>query len=399
MYSKAIKINSFMDLDASEYLRARIQKVRNEINSADKDYILGVDENKYKTSLIEKFLLEILVIDKESQAIDKKQIGNTGEYAFEISYTFTGSSALFQIRPEQSYAVVYNEIYVNNENQTVSFRFDFKGFNAENFKTTLKKNFDEAFENLPRTNAMVSKWNNQLQSLIDDAFNQRKELLQNENSFFNEIEVNVNKSTEAVFSVPVVREKIIPQVEFVKSKSGKSEPTISKDIYQDILKLIYSLGKRMEQKPSLYIERDEQSIREVFLLFLETRYDKVTATGETFNSIGKTDIILKYAEDSSNLFIAECKFWTGIESFFEAIFQLFDRYLTWRDSKAALMIFVKNKEFTKVLEKIKSDINKHPYFVKNVGYNGESSFSYIFRLPQDKDKEVYFEVMAFHFDK
>ena len=170
-------------------------------------------------------------------------------------------------------------------------------------------------------------------------------------------------------------------------------------MYDDILKVIYDLGKSMEKKPSTYKDKDEEGIRDQFLLVLETRYDSTTATGETFNRGGKTDIILKYAKDSSNLFVAECKFWQGTSEFHKAISQLFDRYLTWRDSKTALILFVTNKDFTSVIDTIKKETPNHPYFLKSTGTRGETSFSFHFHLPQDKDKIVFLEIIAFHYDK
>ena len=35
-------------------------------------------------------------------------------------------------------------------------------------------------------------------------------------------------------------------------------------------------------------------------LILKDRYERTTATGETFNKCGKTDILLKYSKDSTN---------------------------------------------------------------------------------------------------
>jgi len=155
----------------------------------------------------------------------------------------------------------------------------------------------------------------------------------------------------------------------------------------------------MEKKPALYIGKDEEGLRDQFLFVLETRYVGITASGETFNRSGKTDILLKYAQDGSNLFVGECKLWHGIKEFHEAINQLFDRYLTWRDSKVALIFFVKNNDFTKVLECVKEQIVTHPYYIRNNGFKGESSFSYLFRLAQDPDKKVFVEIMLFHYDK
>lgn len=64
-----------------------------------------------------------------------------------------------------------------------------------------------------------------------------------------------------------------------------------------------------------------------------------SATGETFNKKGKTDILLRHA--GNNAFVGECKFWKGEKSFLSTIDQLLG-YLTWRDSKTAVIMFVKN---------------------------------------------------------
>ena len=130
---------------------------------------------------------------------------------------------------------------------------------------------------------------------------------------------------------------------------------------------------------------------------LETRYEGITATGETFNLSGKTDILLKNASDGTNLFIAECKIWHGEKKLLEAIDQLFNRYLTWRDSKVALILFVRDGNFSAILSTIKNSIPKHHLYVKELGQTNESSLSYIFSFPDDGDKKVYLEVIAFNF--
>lgn len=67
----------------------------------------------------------------------------------------------------------------------------------------------------------------------------------------------------------------------------------------------------MEQKPSLYQNKDEEALRDVFIAMLERRFQSVTVTAESFNHIGKTDILLKDSTNSSNLFVGECKIWHG----------------------------------------------------------------------------------------
>ena len=91
----------------------------------------------------------------------------------------------------------------------------------------------------------------------------------------------------------------------------------------------------IERSPASFASLDEEAIRTHFLLQLNGHYEG-SATGETFNSSGKTDILIRV--DNRNVFIAECKFWRGPKSFSEAIDQLLG-YLSWRDSKGAFARF------------------------------------------------------------
>ncbi len=167
-------------------------------------------------------------------------------------------------------------------------------------------------------------------------------------------------------------------------------------MYEDVLKVLFQVGHSMERKPSLYRGKDEEALRDQFLMFIETRYEATTGTGETFNKSGKTDILLKY-QDGTNLFVAECKFWTGEKDFQGAIDQLFDLYLTWRDSKAALLLFVKNKGFSSVVQKVRDEAKNHPYFVRPLPPREETSLAFEFHIPNDKQRLVRFAILLFAF--
>ena len=160
-------------------------------------------------------------------------------------------------------------------------------------------------------------------------------------------------------------------------------------MYVDILQTLYRAGQAMERKPSTYMDKGEEALRDLFIFRLEDRYESATVTGETSNFGGKTDICLKDVASNANLFIAECKIWHGAKAFSEAIDQLFDRYLTVRDSKVALMFFVVGNEFNSVLETIKQEAPKHKYFTSYKGEREKSSFSYMFSLPTDMEQKVF----------
>jgi hypothetical protein len=91
-----------------------------------------------------------------------------------------------------------------------------------------------------------------------------------------------------------------------------------------------------------------------------------SATGETFNYDGKTDILIR--ERGRNVFIAECKFWDGPASLTRTIDQILG-YSSWRDTKTAIVLFNRNKNLTEVLAKIPPTVANHPTFRRDYRTN------------------------------
>lgn len=239
-------------------------------------------------------------------------------------------------------------------------------------------------------------------------------------TFFNDVRLNINIPDEKGIIISP-REWFCVKLDVIKEAIDKImngtignyiyDPTSRKiiakaisnnssdSIYTKILSEINHLGVSMERKPSLYIGKSEEDLRDIFLTILEQRFNNISATGETFNHKGKTDILLKHAFNDCNVFIAECKIWHGKQHFMSAINQLFERYLTWRDTKTALIFFVPGKDFSKVISTVRENVKEHPYFHSYIGNRSSSSFSYIFKLPQDDTSRIALEIILFHFDQ
>lgn len=403
-------MRAFCEIDSFSFKDNLLKNLKAQILQKGKDYILKVDEEEFIQYLVSEFELEPLVIHFDSEIIEKPTVRKewvedrfyreryeVEVYNCRVSYPYEGSSILFRVQPS-SYVMRSSEISLNELKKLVSTDFKLYKQDPQEFQNTKMEMRRSAFANLDNVNAEVRGWNTNLEQTVRSYFLQEKAKLQGENDFFAAINVKIDPDTTSVFSAPTIKKKVIPQPQVSKNKEFVSEPAMAKAMYDDILKVIYDFGKSMEKKPSTYHGKDEESLRDQFLVLLETRYDSTTATGETFNKSGKTDIILKYANDGTNLFVAECKFWRGNVEFQKAISQLFDRYLTWRDSKVALIFFVDNKDFSKVIETIRDEAKSHQYFVKELPSRGETSFSYIFRLPIDSSKEAFLEIIAFHFN-
>ena len=147
----------------------------------------------------------------------------------------------------------------------------------------------------------------------------------------------------------------------------------------------------MERSPSAFKDMNEEGLRTHFLVQLNGQYEG-QATGETFNYEGKTDILIR--ADGRNIFIAECKFWTGPAGLTKALDQLLG-YTSWRDTKAALLIFNRNRNMSAVLERVAKTVPSHPNYKAERATNSETEFRYVFGHRDDANREVTISILVF----
>ncbi len=409
------KNRSFSKISFSDYEDDKYNQIKEEISDHDDEYILNVNENEFISYLSSKYEIEHLrIIEDSEEILEPKPIKEDispdpyaspiygccrSGYKFTVTYNYVGNDELFYVQPS-SYIISSYDISVDSYRNIVSIVIQIFEENAEVFEREKKSAYNSAFCNINNINKNINSYNTLLREKIQNIFKREKESRRSKTNFFASIKVKRSNDSSKTYVVPVIEKKKIfkPKVSSL-SKQYSYEPTLDNSTYEDIIKEINIAGSCMEKKPSLYIGKDEEGVRDVIVTMLERQFEGVTATGETFNHSGKTDILLKNSEDSSNVFIAECKFWHGSKHYVEAISQLFDRYLTWRDTKTALILFVKDNGFSSIMEKIDTATKSHKYFVRKEGKHNSTSLSYVFQMPTDNEKEVFLEVIAFNFDK
>lgn len=224
----------------------------------------------------------------------------------------------------------------------------------------------------------------------------RKKDLMAKSDFISKLGVPVKKRADLpeTFSIPPPRipKKIVPRPP-VTTTDPNPDPTLDLTTYNEILKVIHDLGKAIKRMPSTYKGKSEEQLRDHFLMYLEPRFQG-SATGETFNKTGKTDILLRH--ENSNVFIAECKYWGGEKLYLETIDQIL-KYLTWRDSKASIIIFVKSADFSSIIKKVKEATPTHPNYISFDGEKEETHLSYKVSLTGDPARKIFLTVLLFHF--
>ena len=400
-----------------EYLDPIVKSINSEIESTSENYILTVSEEQYSEYLINKYTVENPEIhfsevyadsyEKEISAEDypsRFDVHRGEKYKRPVIQFFvpiTGNSEVLKYFPGLN-TITIGGGSTNFEVENNNLKLEVIDFSNDPNK--VKQIFDENVKNSHRKfNDLlldIKMFNDSLSGHITGKIRERKSKFLQKNEFMSSLGVPLKKKsdTSQTFSVPKpnLRTKISIIKPSVSNEVFKPEPTLNDEIYNQILKLINDIGKNFERLPSIYKDKGEEDLRDHIIMTLDPNFEYGSVTGETFNKTGKTDIQLRY--DSSVIFIAECKFWTGEKGYLKTISQLLN-YLTWRDTKASVIIFVRQKEFSSILEKVKEVTSYHENYLGFVSKSDENWFNYRFHLNEDKNREVKLAVQLYHLPK
>ncbi|WP_316848939.1 hypothetical protein [Pedobacter agri] len=206
------------------------------------------------------------------------------------------------------------------------------------------------------------------------------------------------------FTIEETAEEVTLTLENYFSRSPQ-DPVFKKEVlsglsdvaYFEILDYMIKLGSNLEGFRSLATKMDEERYRDYLVNYLDSLSEDHHATAETFRGSGKTDILVRNGKKEA-LLIAECKLWAGKGYLTKALNQLFERYVLWKDRKAAILIFnTKMKDFGKLIESAIDVLKMHPLFVTYIGKREETSHSFIFRNHNDVQQMVQLELVIFNF--
>ncbi|MGH3951443.1 MAG: hypothetical protein ACRDSE_20375, partial [Pseudonocardiaceae bacterium] len=171
----------------------------------------------------------------------------------------------------------------------------------------------------------------------------------------------------------------------------KPKPAMSEQDYRAALEVPHNSRNALERSPSLVSKLKEEEIRDILLINLNAHF-KGDAAGEVFNGAGKTDILIRV--EDRNIFIGECKVWAGPSSMDEALEQLFN-YLVWRDTKAAILLFIRNKDVTAVINKAVKKIEDHPNFKRRAPQRDDDRPEFTMQAQDDPAREIHLALVPF----
>jgi len=195
----------------------------------------------------------------------------------------------------------------------------------------------------------------------------------------------------AQYAVPVSRRKIdMPRP--AASGPYQPEPVLPEAQYEQALTVLRNARNALERTPSMTASLDEEKIRDLLLVFLNAQFEGAAA-GEVFNAAGKTDILIRV--EDRNVFIAECKIWKGPKTIPDALTQLLG-YLTWRDTKAALVLFIRGGQPTQIISKAIKEIEDHPNHKRTVTTSEDGErHDFVLHASGDPNREIRLAFLPF----
>lgn len=397
--------------DLRKVIERQESKLQSEIEGYNRNYILNISVDDLSDHLENKFRIKPISMRKDKIYIDQHgeaQIDVSHDYnrvifnrdrpfylkgtSVTFAVPFEGGSELFYCQP--SSFILINPPRATIGNNEVLITFKEVDPNPEQIKSEFERRLADIERHVGYVNNDLRPFNEGLRNKIRQKINARREKLLKDQGIVAALGYPMRETSDVpkTYAVPNVQRKIPVPKPQATSAPFVSESTLDMENYEVILKIISDMVLVMERSPHAFKDMKEEDLRQHFLVQLNGQFQG-NATGETFNYTGKTDILIR--EKGKNIFIAECMFWKGQKSLLDKIGQLLG-YVSWRDTKTAILIFNKKREFSKVLEQIPEIVKQHKNFKRQLKYKYETGCKFIFHQANDKNRELILTVLAFN---
>lgn len=405
----------FADSDLDDRLGAGARAAAADVDQIPENQFLASSDDELVDHLKGKWTVDPLVLDENSARMEQKEtnidVSNDPNRYFSsddggphfvpgtavtIHIPYIGTAWLWNCQTNP-YSMTDSLGSVTSRGDggvletTVAFAHDVP---REQFKERHEQNMRNIRTCIERGTAQVASYNQRLEGVIRTAIAARRQRLGKHADLATLLKIPLQERAGAPPLQRILLQVRRPPPLPVPPKGAlQPEPGITDDDYEKILSVIRHEGRTFETTPKTFAKHDEEELRDIILAHLNGHFEGV-ATGETFRRKGKTDICIEDKERSA--FIGECKVWNGAGEIGKALEQLLS-YLTWRDSKAALVVFNTSvARFSELPERMRQAVVEHRFFVSeaNVGKPGE--YRFVMRSAEDDGRRVKVHVFLFN---
>ena len=349
-----------------DYLRSRLMRALEDLARLDPDTLLSENADVLVAALLGKHLPKEIAVDwsgptrspvsevttQVRDSFDRDEVYMVPASKVVVSFPVTGTTEMLDYRASTfSMSPEYGKV----TDGAVVVEVVERTLDAEAVRSQVDRVKQSVDRRVGWVNADLAEFRPTAEQAIRDAYAHRRERILNDRAVEDALGIPVRASAVARPPVAARRKQVTLQTRRTQS-AFVPEPILDEAIYQDVLSAVRSWGNTLERTPGTATKLEEEELRDLLLGTLNG-YWQGAAGGELFNGSGKTDILIR--EGDRNVFIAECKIWRGPKGAAEALDQLLS-YLVWRDSKAALVMFIKVADPAAAITKLQAAIEEHP---------------------------------------
>lgn len=357
-------------------LDAHRARLAEEIAAASEDQVMQVDAQLWARALSERYRVEPPVLDRggvrmeepepapvdiswETSRLIRLRPAYVPGHRTVVHIPFAGDEDLFQFLPSSHVLVA---LHARVGDQELRLDVEYPDSPPPAIAAYTKEPIERIEWSLDSARADISDFNAGLESFALTTIAERRERIQEHRAHvaatgFPIISERVSPTTATDELTTRPRARLLPDAN--SGERIEPDPEDGDEHYERILSVIRQLSRSMQRNPKPYAGKGEEDRRHLIVDALNTHYDGA-ATAETFNFGGKTDIMI--TQEGRSLVVGECKFWSGPKGFVEALDQLFG-YQSWSDRKLALLMFVRERNLTVIIERARAAFEDHPQFV------------------------------------
>ncbi|WP_199550256.1 hypothetical protein [Streptomyces sp. N35] len=392
--------------DLAHSLEHNRQKIVDAVARWNEDSLLSSPEGDVCERLEQEFLVEPVVLDRAGILLNSVEGGFTVLRQFgddarvpqtvvSVSVPFAGDPQLFNLRPS-SFTFGSPPVGAVSGNELT---FEWMGplnSDAQQIRQGLDGQLDEIERWTDSSAKQVRAYNAPAKQRIASEVQARKARLLANRNIQGALGFPVRERPDAeTYSVPINRKRIVPQKTVFPAKPFQPEPALAEAHYEAALEVLRNQRNALERAPGTSAKMGEEEIRNLLLIGLNSHFEG-QAAGEVFNNSGKTDILIRV--EDRHIFIGECKIWKGPKTITDTLDQLLG-YLTWRDTKAALLLFIRSGAPGDVMLKAIAKFQEHPNYKREGRHSTEERHDFVFHTNGDTSREIKIAFLPFFLPK
>lgn len=404
----------FYNKDLSDVLQGYLDSAQQYVEKIPQDQFLGTDDDTLSEYVFSDMEVQPIVLYEDRMEMEQTEskMDVSGDYRrnpfndgrpiivpsvrVTVTIPFSGCKELWYLKPSTWRTSIPNgsvqepgDDGIGQLNLVIERPADCK---PQEYKSAKDSAIGDIHFYLGNQQRQLAEHHNALRNKIREAMARRRKHLEQHDAVRKMLDIPLKRRSGAPSVEPIrVKRKLVKPL----PPAPKSPPEfgIRDEDYTHILNVIRHEGRSYETTPATFAIHDEESLRDIILAHLNGHYEG-DAKAEAFRQTGKTDIQIE--QDNRAAFIAECKIWRGAKELLKAVDQLLG-YLTWRDCKAALILFNKKVAgFSELQTKTPETLTEHSHFLKQISSDQPGEWRFLFRSADDSDRHITVHVFLFN---